>query len=423
MSEAERLNKILEREQPAAFRCLSPLGRRVAFPRGIPFQAGQAKATRLKATVGQVTDGAGAPLPLPTLAAGAAPLDPKMCFLYSPQPGHPAVRQKWLLRQLALAGRRDANCTLPMATHGLTHGLSLVADMFADPDTTVILPAPSWENYQLLFTMRAGAKVVTYPFFRDQRFNLEGLIDAIQGATGPAIVVLNFPANPTGYSPTPDEADRIVAALADQQGPLVVVVDDAYQNVVHEPGLLDHSLFWRLLDASDPERLFPVKIDGATKEMLFFASRIGFLTTAAGGELEDAFASKWDCLVRGSVGGPPGPSQAMLLGGLADPIATAAQFQATRELLTARYHALREALGELDSDRIRPFPFNSAYFAVIGLDPAIPADEVRKRLIEERSVGLIAIPEINGLRIAYCSTRKDDLREIVGHLGDVVGSW
>ena len=47
-------------------------------------------------------------------------------------------------------------------------------------------------------------------------------------------------------------------------------------------------------------------------------------------------------------------------------------------------------------------------------------EAVRLRLIEERSVGVIAIREVNALRIAYCSTRAEDLPEIVGHIDDVV---
>ena len=67
MTDADHLNDVLRREHPAAFRTLSPLGRRACFPRGIVFQAAEARGARIDATIGQLTDGAGNALPVPSL--------------------------------------------------------------------------------------------------------------------------------------------------------------------------------------------------------------------------------------------------------------------------------------------------------------------------------------------------------------------
>jgi aspartate/methionine/tyrosine aminotransferase len=424
MSEAERLNQVLASRAPAVARCLSPLGRAVAFPKGIPFQAAQAKATRLNGTIGQVTDGAGNPIPLPVIAETIPGLDRKLAFLYSPQEGHPEVRRLWLQRQLSLAGRTSAPVSQPFAAHGLVHAISLVADLFVDADTTIVLPEPTWENYELVFGMRTGARVVTYPFFDAHgAFDLDALGRALDGVQGKAVVLLNFPSNPTGWSPTPAEADRIVERVAAHPGPAVVLVDDAYQGVVHEPGLLDHSIFWKLLDKADPERTLPVKIDGATKELMLFPSRIGFLTAGVGdAEAEAALLSKLNCVVRGTAGSPPGPSQAMMLAALRDPERTQREFAAMLAQITARYRALKAALAEVSDPRIRPWPSNSAYFAMIGLAEGLDLEAVRTRLIAEKSVGLIAVPSANALRLAYCSTRPEDVEAIVRALAEVVAT-
>ncbi|MCB9681878.1 MAG: aminotransferase class I/II-fold pyridoxal phosphate-dependent enzyme [Alphaproteobacteria bacterium] len=423
MSPAEALNRVLADKAPALAACLSPLGRAVVFPKGIPFQADQARGKRLNGTIGQVTDGAGNPMPLPILAETVPGLDPKVTFLYSPQPGHKEVRDLWRARQLHLAGRTSGKATVPFATHGLSHGLGLVADLFADADTTIVVPSPSWENYELVFTMRTGAKVVTYPFFDGDRFNLDGLGAVLDGLTGKAIVVLNFPSNPTGYAPTEAEAAAITARLAAHAGPAVIVVDDAYQGVVHEPGRLTASLYWQLADALDPARAVAIKVDGATKELMFFPSRMGFLMASLDdAEAEAAWLSKLNCIVRGTVGGPPGPSQAMMLAALRDPARTDAEFGVAMTELTARYRALQDALAGCTSGRLFPRPFNGAFFALVGLADGIDPEVVRQRLLAERSVGLIAIPEDNALRIAYCSTRAEDVAEIVRHLDEVVAS-
>jgi hypothetical protein len=52
----------------------------------------------------------------------------------------------------------------------------------------------------------------------------------------------------------------------------------------------------------------------------------------------------------------------------------------------------------------------------------VDADRVRRRLIEERSVGVVALPEVNGLRVAFCSTRLEDLPAIVAAIDEIVAS-
>src|SRR5690606_6701942 len=142
------------------------------------------------------------------------------------------------------------------------------------------------ENYELLFSLHAGARFVTYPFFADGRFDVQGLAEALERVRTKAVVVLNFPGNPSGYMPTPEEARQIVDVLTSWRGPGVVVFDDAYQGWVYEEGLQPRSLFWELVERADPERLLPIKVDGATKELLFFSSRVGFVTTPATGQAE-----------------------------------------------------------------------------------------------------------------------------------------
>jgi hypothetical protein len=92
MSDAERINDELRRGHPAAYRCLSPLGRAAVFPRGIPFQAIEARGARIDATIGQLTDGAGHPLPLPALLDAICGLDPAETYLYAPIDGPRALR-------------------------------------------------------------------------------------------------------------------------------------------------------------------------------------------------------------------------------------------------------------------------------------------------------------------------------------------
>lgn len=420
MEESERLNEVLRRAWPAAWRCLSPLGRRVAFPRGIPFQAAEAKDAAIDATIGQLTDGLGRAMPLPALEASVSGLDPHGAFLYAPVEGPAPLRRAWGARERRLAGSPSVPVGLPFTSHGLTHALSLVADLFADPDTDVIVPSPAWENYELVFQLHGGARMLGYRFFHGDGFDVESLRRALASVRGKAILILNFPANPTGYSPTPAEAARIVEVVTTHPGPLVVVTDDAYQGWVYEDDRHPRSLFWDLAERADPERLLPLKVDGATKELVFFSSRIGFLTSPLTGEGEAALLSKLKTVVRGTVGCPSGPALQMVDRALRDPGLEAA-FEERRALIGRRYRRLKEALATLDRSRMNVRPFNSAYFVWIELGGDLVAEEVRRRLLAERSVGVVAFPADNALRLAYCSIHEDRLPELVEALRAVGG--
>ena len=122
MASYSDVNRVLKQHAPVVERCLSSLGRQAVFPEGVPFQSAQAKQTELNATIGQVTDGHGNPIPLPALRDAASELDERMAFLYSPQAGQNAVRQRWQQFQLQRSGSVKAErISLPLVTHGAGH--------------------------------------------------------------------------------------------------------------------------------------------------------------------------------------------------------------------------------------------------------------------------------------------------------------
>ena len=51
MDPVSRLNASIEAHLPAAWRCLSPLGRRFYFPVDIPAQSAEARGTAINATI------------------------------------------------------------------------------------------------------------------------------------------------------------------------------------------------------------------------------------------------------------------------------------------------------------------------------------------------------------------------------------
>jgi aspartate/methionine/tyrosine aminotransferase len=419
MSELDRLQEPISAASPALWAALSPLGRRIEFPPDIPFQAGQARGKRFNGTIGQVTDGAGRPLPLPAIESALA-LPPEArdrALLYSPVQGRPEVREAWRHWQRR-ALERDLPSTLPLLTAGLTHGLALAADLFAGVDRAVAVPAPFWGNYRQTFATRTGARVLTAPAYVDGRFNPLAIPQALaaEPAGQPAIAILNLPSNPGGYMPTASERQEILDGLAAEAArrPLVVLCDDAYAGLVYEPEVPADSLFWDLVGLH--EQLIPVKIDGGTKEFAFFGGRVGFLTFPFEPESEVALAleSKVKCLVRAVIGSPVATSQVLLHQALTAPDVEQ-QVAAVRRVLAVRYRVLRRALAGVDPELMRSLPFNAGCFALLELAAGLDPEIVRRHLLAEHDTGVIAI-QPRYLRIAFCSVGEGDLEPLVERL-------
>lgn len=420
MSDATEINEILAKQAPALHRAMSERGRALVFPRGIPFQAGQARSAQINGTIGQLTDGHGNAMPLGPLAALLGELDPKTSWLYSPIEGPAALRDAWLARQRRLAGGPDVALSRPFATHGLVHAVSLLAALVADEDLDVVVARPAWENYDLVLDLAGGGRFLSYDFFDEEgRFNLAGLEEQLGRVRKKSLVLLNFPNNPTGYVPTTAEVQAIAQLLAAQSKPTIVGVDDAYQGWVYDPSREKRSVFWELAKVADPETLLPFKIDGATKELVFFSSRVGFLTSTLTGAAADALESKLKCHVRGTVGCESGPALSVIEKALAHPGLEEA-FEERRLMMEGRARLLKQGLDSLQSPRLRPQPFHGAFFALVKVDG--DPEALRQTLIREHSTGVIAFPEESSLRLAFCSLAEEAIPQMVDRLGKAAAS-
>lgn len=421
---AAALNETIAAESPPAADCLSDLGRRAAFPPDIPYQAEQARSTTFNATIGQITDGAGTGLRLPPIDAalkGLHEADRNQALLYSPVAGIPELRRLW--RQRQRRGSPSAASTLPAVTAGLTHGLSLAADLFAGEGTPVAVPAPFWGNYRQTFALRRGARICTAPAYLDGRYNPEAPAQALRQADsnrGPAIVILNIPSNPGGYSPTDGEREALQASLLEvaSHRPLVVICDDAYAGLVYEEGISPRSMFWDL--AGSHPNLLAIKVDGGTKEFNLFGGRVGFFTLpfAAESKAAEAFENKLKCLIRATVGSPISVSQMLLVQALRDETIER-DIEAVRETLAGRCRALKSALAQADPDLFQPMPFNSGCFALLRLSGGLSSESVRRHLLDHHDTGIVSIaPDF--IRIAFCSITQEAIPALVDRIASGV---
>jgi aspartate/methionine/tyrosine aminotransferase len=343
-------------------------------------------------------------------------LDPDEIFPYAPTQGIEKLRELWkkeILKKNPDIG--DAKFSLPLVVAGLTCGISTLADLFADAGDTLVLPDLHWDNYPLIFETRRETAVATFPFFAGNGFNVAGLKETLSRAAGAgkAILLLNFPNNPTGYSPTVDEAAAIVSVVRDVAAGgkrLLVITDDAYFGLYYEPKIYEQSLFARL--CSLHENVLAAKIDGSTKEDLTWGFRTGFITLGAKGLTDahyDALTRKLMGALRSTISNSSMLAQNLILRSLVDP-QRAAQKEAAAKLLRERYACARSILARRKSTAVEPLPFNSGYFMSFRLLRGT-AEDLRKALLAGSGIGTIAINE-RCLRVALSSVDVEKLEEL-----------
>jgi aspartate/methionine/tyrosine aminotransferase len=411
---AVELNRALEGTVVDAL--LSDFGRRIYFPKGIVAQAAEAakQAHRLNATIGIATCD-GQAMHLSAIRDRFQGLTPNEIFAYAPTAGTPVLREAWkkemLAKNPALAGK---TISLPAVVAGLTHGISLTAELFAGQGDTVLMPDMCWDNYRLIFEDRQQCRVRTFAFFSPQGgLGLEALRAELEAlGTGKVLLLLNFPNNPTGYSPSLQEARGLLRLLADRAGAgqkILALFDDAYFGLFYEDSIYRQSLFAEAADLH--ENLLAVKADGPTKENLVWGFRVGFLTFAARGLNERqhaALSQKIMGAIRASVSSSSQPAQSLLLAAMQAP-GYEAQKREAFTVLEARYRQAR-ALAARAPAGLRALPFNSGYFMTFELEQGV-AERLRKALLQEHGVGTIALGDRH-LRVAYSSVDQERLEEL-----------
>ncbi|MCK4502199.1 MAG: aminotransferase class I/II-fold pyridoxal phosphate-dependent enzyme, partial [Desulfuromonadales bacterium] len=251
---AADLNDSLQKNNPYVYEMLSDLGKNLFFPKGILSQSAEAKekAHKYNATIGTATE-KGGPMFLQCIHDKLSAFAPKDIYPYAPPAGKPELRQLWRDKMLQEnPSQQDKHFSMPIVTNALTHGLSIIADMFIDEGDHLVLPDMMWGNYNLTFVTRCGAVVKKFKTFTETGgFNVDAFkvcLKATAAEKGKAVIILNFPNNPSGYTPTVAEGDAIVAAIkevADSGCNIVTVTDDAYFGLFYEESLKE-SLFGKL---------------------------------------------------------------------------------------------------------------------------------------------------------------------------------
>ena len=255
-------------------------------------------------------------------------------------------------------------------------------------------------------------------FTEDGGFNVDAFKQCLKvtaAEKGKAIVMLNFPNNPSGYTPTVAEGDAMVAVIrevAEEGCNIVAITDDAYFGLFYEDSMKE-SLFGKL--ANLHERVLTIKLDGATKEEFAWGFRTGFITFAGGSKtpqppLLTALEKKTMGIIRAKISNCPHPSQTFVIEALQS-TDFLSQKQEKFEIMKGRALKTKAVLNNSKfADSWSYYPFNSGYFMCLELK-RVDAEKLRLHLLDKYGVGAISIGKTD-LRIAFSCIAEENIEEL-----------
>lgn len=420
---AQNLNEQLKQSNPEIFSMLSDLGQNMFYPKGILSQSAEAKSTKYNATIGMATNDNGK-MYANALNQMFNELSPDEIFPYAPPQGIEELRDLW--QEKMLKDNPDLTkevMTRPIVTNALTHGLSLVADLFINSGDTILLPEHNWGNYKLVFNTRHNANIDTYPIFDENgHYTTKSLVKSLEAYNKDKVVmILNYPNNPTGYTPNNEEVQTIVNAiksLAEKGTQVVAVIDDAYYGLFYED-VYTQSLFTALTNIQS-KNVLPVRLDGATKEFFAWGFRVGFITFGVeDASTKDVLEAKTKGLIRSNISSGPLPSQSAVKHVLKNNVQFNKEIEQNITTLRERYEVTKTVVyADQYQSHWQAYDFNSGYFIAIKVKDVNP-ETLRQHLIEKYSIGVIALNETD-IRIAFSCVEKDDIPHVFDSIAKAI---
>lgn len=399
----------------------SKLGENIILPQDVLIQSKETAAIpgAINATIGIATSNKKA-MALPSINKVITEINNSEYLPYSPTPGLPKMRELW--KEKILADNPSINkdfLSLPMVTTGITQGIDIAANLFSENGDALLLPNLFWQNYAQIYTIKLGNKIYKYnQFDENNEFSITNFKETLYSIKEDKIsLILNFPNNPTGYTPSDVELNSLVDVIStyakeNKNKQLIIVSDDAYFGLFFEKNHKTPTLS-ATYKLAENENCLIIKLDGITKEYYSWGLRIGFITYyTKNDELRQLLLEKTQGFLRSTTSSPSNLSQQIALR-LLDNKKALEEKEINDKIIEERYNELKQAISveQLDS-LVRILPFNSGYFFTIKLPSNINAHEFRLKFLNEYKYGVYSMDDEH-IRIAFSCLDKELIPELI----------
>ena len=399
----------------------SKLGENIILPQDVLIQSKETAAIpgAINATIGIATSNKKA-MALPSINKVITEINNSEYLPYSPTPGLPKMRELW--KEKILADNPSINkdfLSLPMVTTGITQGIDIAANLFSESGDALLLPNLFWQNYAQIYTIKLGNKIYKYnQFDENNEFSISNFKETLYSIKEDKIsLILNFPNNPTGYTPSDVELNSLVDVIStyakeNKNKQLIIVSDDAYFGLFFENNHKTPTLSATYKLAENKNCLI-VKLDGITKEFYSWGLRVGFITYyTKNNELRKILLEKTQGYLRSTTSSPSNLSQQIAVR-LLDNKQSLEEKEINDKIIEERYNELKQAISKEQLDQlVRVLPFNSGYFFTIKLPSNINAHEFRLKFLNEYKYGVYSMDDEH-IRIAFSCLDKELIPELI----------
>ena len=406
----------------------SKLGANIILPQDVLIQSKETATVEgaINATIGIATINKKA-MSLPSINKVLTELNNSEYLPYSPTPGLPKMRELW--KEKILTDNPSINkdfLSLPMVTTGITQGIDIAANLFSQKGDALLLPNLFWQNYAQIYTIKLGNTIYKYnQFDENNEFSINNFKKTLYNIKEDKIsLILNFPNNPTGYTPSDVELDSLVEVINifAQENPnkqIIIVSDDAYFGLFFEENHKTPTLS-ATYKLAENENCLIVKLDGITKEFYSWGLRVGFITYyTKNDELRKILLEKTQGYLRSTTSSPSNLSQQIAVR-LLDNKQSLEEKEINDKLIEERYNELKQAISKENLDSlVTVLPFNSGYFFTIKLPSNINAHDFRLKFLNEYKYGVYSMDDEH-IRIAFSCLDKELIPELINKFKECI---
>ena len=399
----------------------SKLGQDIILPQDVLIQSKETAAIpdAINATIGIATKNKKA-LFLPTIDRIIKELNNTDYLPYSPTPGLPEMRKLW--KDKIIDDNPNINkdyLSLPMVTTGITQGIDIAANLFSDKGDALLLPNLFWQNYAQIYSIKLNNKIYTYQQFdTNNNFNLKNFEDVLSNIKEDKItLILNFPNNPTGYTPSTEELNKLtnIIDIFSKENPnknIVIVCDDAYFGLFFENNHKNSTLS-SIYKLENNSNCLIIKLDGITKEYYAWGLRIGFITYYTNNDvLREKLLEKTQGYLRSTTSSPCNLSQQISIHLLKDDNVKNEK-ENNDNIIKERYQLLKKSLEDFKlNEDVTILPFNSGYFFTIKMPSKINAHDFRLRFLNNYKYGVYSMDNEH-IRIAFSCLDKELIPDLI----------
>lgn len=357
----------------------------------------------VNATIGALLDDNGKLIVMESVMDAIRMLTPADYAEYAPISGIPAFKEA--VKKALFGSHKTDRFVEVCASPGGTGSLRNTISNYSQPGDKIMTSDWFWAGYTTIVG-ELGRSIATYELFtKDGAFNAESFAETAEkliDEQGRLVIILNTPAhNPTGYSLTDEDWDKVVESLnrISSKGPVTLLIDAAYIDFAGDEE--EYRSFFKKVELLN-EHVLPLVAYSASKTLTLYGMRTGALVCMAPtAEIAEEFRRCAEYSSRGSWSNCVRAGQTVLANiyasdELVEKVAREREY--FRNMLIARGKAFEAALRE---EGVENVPFDAGFFTCIEHeDPnAISA------ALEEQ--GIFTVPLAKGVRVSVASISEE----------------